>query len=103
MNTKHTPAPWVIEPEESFVNEYNVKVVSIGAKGISNICHVFGNYKEDEANVKLIKAAPELLEVLIGLVNDVDSLLSDVAQYDFEWQEAGYFNAAKELIKKSTE
>jgi hypothetical protein len=46
---------------------------------------------------------PELLDVLQGLVSDVGNLLCDVADLDFEWQQAGYYETAKELIKKATE
>lgn len=41
-----------------------------------------------------------LLDTLSGLVSDVGNLLSE---NDIEWQQAGYYNHAKELIKKSTE
>jgi hypothetical protein len=37
-----------------------------------------------------------VVETLKGLVNDVDTLLSDEG---IEWQQAGYFNQAKEVIK----
>ena len=39
----------------------------------------------------------ELLNVLNGLVTDVSTLLSE---NDIEWQQAGYFNEAKSVIKK---
>jgi len=39
----------------------------------------------------------ELLNTLYGLVSDVGNLLSD---YDIEWQQAGYYNQAKELLSK---
>jgi len=52
-----------------------------------------------EANAKLISCAPEMLEVLKGLVSDVDGLLSE---YDIEWQQAGYLETARALIQKAT-
>lgn len=50
-------------------------------------------------NFRLISCAPEMLEVLQGLVSDVDNLLGD---HDIEWQQAGYLAEAKQLIKKAT-
>ena len=52
------------------------------------------------ANALLISKAPEMLEVLKGLVSDVGNLLGE---HDIEWQQAGYFEAAKQLIKEATE
>jgi hypothetical protein len=40
-----------------------------------------------------------VVKVLDGLVTDVGSLLSDVADLDFEWQQAGYYEDAKVLLK----
>lgn len=37
-----------------------------------------------------------VVDTLKGLVNDVNTLLSDEG---IEWQQAGYFNQAKEVIK----
>jgi hypothetical protein len=46
-------------------------------------------YKENE----LIKT----IEILSGLVYDIGNLL---AENDIEWQQAGYYNEAKKLLKK---
>lgn len=40
-----------------------------------------------------------VIDTLKGLVSDVGNLLSDVSDLDYEWQQAGYYNQAKELIK----
>lgn len=71
MNTKHTPGPWIVI--EKGLNEYSVPVFGIdqhedapskeGENFASNIAEVYG----DDANAKLIAAAPELLEVLVGV------------------------------------
>ena len=39
----------------------------------------------------------ELVSVLDGLVSDVENLLSE---NDIEWQQAGYHETAKELLKR---
>lgn len=51
-------------------------------------------------NFKLIAAAPEMLDVIMNLVSDFNNLLGE--NPDFEYQQAGYLNQAKELIKRLT-
>ena len=41
----------------------------------------------------------ESIELLDGLVSDVGNLLCDVADLDFEWQQAGYYETAKVFLK----
>lgn len=50
-------------------------------------------------NAKLFSCSLEILETLSGLVSDVQNL---VQEHDIEWQQAGYYNHAVELIKKAT-
>lgn len=59
MATKHTGSPW-----HSMSNGEQVEI--LGARG-GHICNVYleyNNLAEQEANAKLIEAAPELLEAL---------------------------------------
>lgn len=58
-----------------------------------------GSEEENKANNMLISCAPELLECISGLVSDVQNLIQE---HDIEWQQAGYYNHAIELIKKAT-
>jgi hypothetical protein len=44
----------------------------------------------------------EAIEILCGLVSDVGNLLCDVADLDFEWQQAGYYEMAKDWILKNS-
>jgi len=41
-----------------------------------------------------------VVKTLDGLVSDVGNLLCDVADLDFEWQQAGYYETAKVLLKE---
>lgn len=41
-----------------------------------------------------------LIEILEGLVTDVDNLLNE---NDIEWQQAGYFNEAKQFLNERKE
>ena len=46
---------------------------------------------------KLEAENKELLSILKGLVSDVGNL---TGEHDIEWQQAGYFESAKEVIQK---
>ncbi len=48
----------------------------------------------------MCKNENEVIEVLHGLVSDVGNLLCDIADLDFEWQQAGYYETAKVLLKE---
>lgn len=60
--TKHTPAPWMIEDSGDHINIHNEKF------DIATIYNVSNDYNcyaiERKANARLISAAPELLEAL---------------------------------------
>lgn len=68
------------EEMESAIENYVYPKLS--KKGIK-----FKNKKENEA-----------IEMLDGLVLDVGNLLCDVADLDFEWQQAGYYETAKKWL-----
>lgn len=57
-------------------------------------------YNEQIENAELFLNAKEVLSVLDGLVSDVGNLLCDVADLDFEWQQAGYYETAKVLLER---
>jgi hypothetical protein len=78
METKHTPGPWSLSTINYYTNEGQTGVF----KDEERICLVdsrdesikrkdkpFAEDKERSANAKLIASAPEMLEVLMELVN----------------------------------
>ena len=87
---KHTPGPWTVDKyyrhdKEIFILEPSVSV------NYDDVDH-----EEQEANARLIAAAPELLEVLKEAFDMIDGvLLTDV--FGGEW-----FEKADEAIKKAT-
>lgn len=73
MEFKGAKGKWMIDKEESFTNEHDVKVFSISNESttVIGIADVY----LDEANALLISKAPEMLEMLIEVLenkSDVD-------------------------------
>jgi hypothetical protein len=61
MNTQHTPGPWAVKHHED-TDTYSIYVA--GRQWNSWTVAALGYSKEDEANARLIAAAPDLLEAL---------------------------------------
>jgi len=56
----------------------------------------------DRVDLVSIIEDDESKKLLEGLVSDVGNLLCDVADLDFEWQQAGYYETAKEWVKQNS-
>lgn len=93
----------VVEHSWSDTSIYNQDGKTICTLSIDDEDTTEENQEERENEVSetfnLIACAPELLETLCGLVSDVQNLIQE---HDIEWQQAGYYNHAIELIKKAT-
>ena len=63
--SKHTPGPWVIQ-ETNFAQQKNVYAQADKPP----IATVYGSTGENEANARLIAAAPEMLEALRNLLDE---------------------------------
>jgi hypothetical protein len=72
MSTQHTPGPWGTDHKDHDSPYQNIKIKA-GSKTVCTIWiddapdHAFNS--EQEANARLIAAAPDLLEALQNLVN----------------------------------
>ena len=66
--TKHTPGPW-IHYDDSDAPSHRHVIAAIG-KTIAHVYCTKGHEEKDAINARLIAAAPELLEALIGLQRD---------------------------------
>jgi hypothetical protein len=64
---KHTPAPWRIEQEPDLI-----AIKAFRLDNASDIC-ALPDGKIDQANARLIAAAPDLLEALQGYVAHIES------------------------------
>lgn len=76
--SKHTPGPWLVKSDPIRFDTLSTVVggVKKKAKGIERqmIVQVGGwaEWREQEANARLIAAAPDLLEALKALTNSLD-------------------------------
>jgi len=90
--SKHTPGPWhYIGVEPDYPNEHSV--VALNRFGKAYIARTIGglNEAEEQANARLITAAPALLEVLQDLAEIRDALMNDreppmnTEQWEAKW------------------
>ncbi len=67
MANKHTPGPWYFDTDERSIcrGEENGRV---------RVCQIDDISREDNANARLIAAAPDLLEALRDMVSDHECL-----------------------------
>lgn len=74
MSNKHTPGPWAVSKgydgslSVSATKSFRINNISAGTPVICDVYpHLDADGFSGEANARLIAAAPELLEALIGL------------------------------------
>jgi alkylhydroperoxidase family enzyme len=65
--SKHTPGPWAVGPDLEVFYALN----GVGITRPLKLTSMAGRTEEDRANARLIAAAPEMLEALQDLLNDV--------------------------------
>jgi hypothetical protein len=89
--TKHTPGPWVAYQTGGLLSPWNVRPED---KSIEYVAGTFGRKeKEQEANARLIAAAPELLQSLIKVCDALEKTISSDHQT---------LSDAREIIEKAT-
>ena len=88
MNTKHTPAPWTVNPKaKTNIRHGNLTIANCSST------HDGSREEEEIANAKLIAAAPELLGALEELMK-VYEQNGQLLSFDV--------NIARKAIKKAT-
>lgn len=76
--TTHTPRPWqvVLQPSKTWVGMRSVHVCAAGdpakVMSVAHIGCISGTNPDEEANARLIAAAPEMLEALIQALRFLD-------------------------------
>lgn len=84
MTTKYTPGPWIVR-DSDFGSEVWITTKKRNANNTVEICTVDAGFdepfeSEQQANARLIAAAPELLEALLNALPYVEDVLSDKEQ-----------------------
>jgi len=99
--SKHTPGPWRAQPREGFEGEWEVvSTCEIEWLIAAAAPHIDGD--PDEANARLIAAAPELLEALVGLMRVMPVLPADAKTIrGIEQQYDAAHRAARAAIAKA--
>lgn len=98
MNTKHTPAPWTVNPKaKTNIRHGNLTIANCSST------HDGSREEEEIANAKLIAAAPELLEALREYVNNEERGIRYANKYGIPHQVSEKYRLAKAAIKKATE
>lgn len=88
---KHTPAPWVATESDGDV--VLVEALTKDRKHVTReICHVLDADEHTAANLRLIALAPEMLDVLEGLVVNTDA-------HDFA--DESWWESARNLIARA--
>jgi hypothetical protein len=109
MEAKHTPEPW-FSPARSFGTRYVEARIGGGLLQEVAACGPTEQPLQQEANARLISAAPELLEALRELLIDMQiaqSNMTDAAKRDRHWVGCAEaiqprVDAAKSAIAKAT-
>lgn len=70
MSAKHTPGPWFTD--EKHYSDKHRYVMSEHAPFLGTVAVVALGFAEAEANARLIATAPDLLEALTKLVEDLE-------------------------------
>lgn len=96
---KHTDGPWTHDKEDMGYSIGNAKTGRVKGNHDYTVCTINGNSFQDEANARLIAAAPELLDALSNLLNWGRDHLSPV----HEPETLPLLIAAHNAIAKATE
>jgi hypothetical protein len=99
----HTPGPWSFSDNTNMASGKTHYTVYSNDDGYSRlvICDTpyVKNFKHHEANARLIAAAPELLEALEDVTDQMESIMR-VSGFSYD---GGPLNAARAAIRKATE
>lgn len=97
METKHTKGEWKIVSKSKHRGWININSKKgIIARSFHGDMEPIVTVEEAEANVKLIAAAPDLLEALQSIVGTLEN-------EGVSWRYENEINLAKNAIKKATE
>ena len=89
----HTPAPWILD---DLGDKWDLITETKNPHGPSWIAEIISGYDGDEANAKLIAAAPELLEACKAMAEYISG------QWEKDWpNRPNHLRLAENAIKKA--
>lgn len=99
-DTKHTPGPWICTGGRSVVDNLLISEQQDTTFSLAVIPNKYRPKALNEANAKLIAAAPELLEALQELINEWEKIRVEThGNYVFD----NIWKRGQAAIKKATE
>lgn len=97
MNAKHTSGPWKVRPVYSKGEPMPATIYA----GRESVADMTGTSPHDDANARLIAAAPDLLEALKRVNECLRSWITSSTQNRVNPLEIAEFVAANEAIAKA--
>lgn len=92
---KFTPGPWFYISGPALNGRYHAGHADVGAEDFALVCECYeGDEDEQEANARLIAAAPELYEALRKAIANLE--MAEVNSYAFEGDDDPDYIRAKE-------
>ena len=104
--SKHTPGPWEISEWSGMCGKGNVSIIGADDRKIGKLNSLRHTALEDDANAKLVAAAPELLEACEWMLEVLDAIHEDYWGVIDDSVFAGIedsSNVAREAIAKAKE
>jgi hypothetical protein len=95
MKPTHTPGPWTIK------NERNENWIVASPDADKMICSLWMGHSVNEANARLISAAPEMFEALEKLVSHWEKNRGNLSTAQLEGFLSGFHLVAIETLKKA--
>jgi hypothetical protein len=95
-NQNHTPGPWI--SRRGTIGTVKYHIAEMMPSSYPDMPPGFAPADEQEANARLIAAAPELLEALLNLLPLAESAMKECGQYDIRAE----LHEARAAIAKAT-
>lgn len=103
MSEKHTEGPWKVGPMGQYIFGPDTEMVADMENPDGSVCRMRGVGGElpIEANARLIAAAPELLEALESIADEIENCICEVDLVTTDTLLGGFRDQARKAIAKA--